>query len=65
VLRAMGVFDPIVREVAEMTYQWKQPYVVDDAKFRARFNVSATPWDAAIASTVAWGQRTYGLAAAA
>lgn len=64
VLRAVGVFQPMVRELAEMTYQWEQPYVVDDAKFRAAFGFGATPWDDAIAETVAWGRATYGRARA-
>jgi len=64
-LRAIGVFSPIVREVAEMTYQWKQPYVVDDAAFRARYGIAPTPWSEAIATTVAWGERTYRPAIAA
>lgn len=59
-LRAVGVFSPLIREVAEMTYQWRQPYAVDDSKFRARFGVAPTPWDDAVAASVAWGVRTYG-----
>ena len=55
-LRAVGVFYPMAREVAEMTYQWRQPYVLDDAKFRATFGFGATPWDEAIAESVAWAE---------
>jgi len=44
VLRAVGVFQPTIREVAEMTYQWRQPFVVEDAKFRAAFGFGPTPW---------------------
>lgn len=43
----------MMRELAEMTYQWKQPYVVDDAKFRATFGFGATPWDESIGVTTA------------
>jgi nucleoside-diphosphate-sugar epimerase len=56
VVRALGIFDRNLRELAEMTYQWKQPYVVEDAKFRAVFGIVPTPWDAAIAETVAWAE---------
>ncbi|MBS2014804.1 MAG: NAD(P)H-binding protein [Deltaproteobacteria bacterium] len=56
VVRAMGVFDPTMRELAEMTYQWKQPYVVDDGKFRQAFGFGPTPWDEAIETTVAWAR---------
>lgn len=59
-LRAAGLVSPLLREVAEMAYQWEQPYVVDDAKFRDTFGFGPTPWDPAVATTVAWGERTYG-----
>lgn len=59
-VRAIGLFDATMREVAEMTYQWKQPYVVDDAKFRTTFGLGPTPWDQAVAETVAWARATWG-----
>jgi nucleoside-diphosphate-sugar epimerase len=59
-LRAIGVFQPMVRELAEMTYQWKQPYVLDDSKFRATFGQGPTPWNEAIAMTVSWARETFG-----
>lgn len=62
VLRAAGVFSPMMREIAEMTYQWKSPFVVDDASFRARFGLSPTPWDDAVAETVSWALATWGRA---
>lgn len=65
VLRAMGVFSPVVREVVEMVYQWEQPYVVDDARIRDELGLAPTPWDDAIATTVAWARRTYAPALAA
>jgi nucleoside-diphosphate-sugar epimerase len=43
-----GVFSPMMRAAAEMTYQWKVPYVIDDSRFRATFGVSATPVDVAV-----------------
>lgn len=58
-LRGAGVFAPMLRELAEMTYQWQQPYVVDDAKFRNAFGMTPTPWDDAVAATVRWARRTW------
>jgi nucleoside-diphosphate-sugar epimerase len=58
-MRGVGLFQPLVREVAEMAYQWEQPYRVDDARFRAAFGVMPTPWDEAIARTVAWANEAY------
>jgi nucleoside-diphosphate-sugar epimerase len=64
-LRGVGVFQPIMRELAEMTYQWKQSYVVDDAKFRATFGFGATPWDESITATTTWAKATWETRAAA
>jgi nucleoside-diphosphate-sugar epimerase len=60
VARMIGIFQPTMRELAEMTYQWKQPYVLDDAKFRATFGIDPTPWDEAVAQTITWARATYG-----
>lgn len=51
-LRAAGLVVPIVRELNEMAYQWEERFVVDDARFRARFGDSATPLDEAARATV-------------
>jgi nucleoside-diphosphate-sugar epimerase len=59
-VRAVGVFDPTMRELAEMTYQWKQPYTVDDAKFRSTFGFGATAWDEAVAQTMSWAVAAWG-----
>jgi nucleoside-diphosphate-sugar epimerase len=59
VLRTAGVFSPIMRELAEMTYQWKQPFVVDDTKFRATFGLVPTAWNEAVALTLAWAKSTW------
>lgn len=64
-LRSLGVFAPMLREVAEMTYQWEIPYVLDDARFRATFGVSHTPLDEAIAATGVWARSVYARSAAA
>jgi nucleoside-diphosphate-sugar epimerase len=61
-LRGLGLFVPMLRELAEMAYQWEQPYVLDDSKFRATYGVTCTPWDEAVAETVRWGRRTFGAA---
>jgi nucleoside-diphosphate-sugar epimerase len=65
VFRAIGVFQPMMRELAEMTYQWKQPYVVDDSKFRAAFGFGATSWDDMIRVTAAWAKQNWQTRAAA
>lgn len=34
-LRAGGFVSPMTREIAEMSYQWTRPYVLDDSAARA------------------------------
>ena len=65
VFRAMGVFQPVMRELAEMTYQWKQPYSVDDSKFRAAFGFGASSWDEMIGATSNWAKQNWESRAAA
>jgi nucleoside-diphosphate-sugar epimerase len=55
-LRGVGLFQPMMRELAEMAYQWEQPYRLDDARFRAAFGLTPAPWDEAIARTVEWAR---------
>jgi len=59
-LRVAGLFIPEARELPEMIYQWQQPFILDDAAFRARFGVTATPTAEATAATVAWARARYG-----
>ena len=51
---------PILRELREMAYQWEEPFVVDDARFRARYGDLATPRAEAARQTVAWGKAAFG-----
>ena len=52
-LRTVGVFSGLVSAIADMTYQWEIPYVVDDGDFRRTFGVGPTPLPEAIATTLA------------
>lgn len=58
-LRVIGIFDPIMRENMEMTYQWQIPYVLDSAKTEEIFQVSPTPFDIAVPATLAWAKTHY------
>lgn len=53
-LRLVGLFNPTVRELDEMLYEFTQPFVVDGTKAEALLDVTPTPLDEAIAQTVAW-----------
>jgi nucleoside-diphosphate-sugar epimerase len=53
-LRLMGVFNPTLRELDEMLYEFTQPFVVDSTKAQTRLGIQPTPVGDAIAATVAW-----------
>ena len=61
-VRALGLFMPIMRELNEMLYQWDEPFVVDDSRFRTRFGVKPTPVDEAVTATATWALAHYGRA---
>jgi nucleoside-diphosphate-sugar epimerase len=54
VLRAMGLFNPGIREMIEMLYEFEEPFVVDDSDFTRTFGEQATPLREAIQRTVRW-----------
>lgn len=58
-LKTIGLFSPFMREVAEMTYQWEQPFLVDDSRFVTAFGQRATPLAEAAAVTAAWARRRF------
>jgi hypothetical protein len=58
-VKAMGVFVPLVREVGEMLYQWDEPFVIGDRRFRERFRQEPADVDEAATATVAWSQQHY------
>ena len=51
-IRAVGLVWPLMSALAEMTYQWDVPYLVDDGDFIKAFGVEATPLDDAIDATL-------------
>ncbi len=53
-LRAMGVFSPLYRELAETLYQFDQPFVMDSGASMAALELQPTPLKEAAAATVAW-----------
>jgi nucleoside-diphosphate-sugar epimerase len=60
-LRAWGLFTPVVREVAEMAYQWDTPYIVDASRFVSAFGQTPTPMDDVVRATADWARESYGL----
>ena len=50
--RIVGLFNPPVRELAEMRFQWDRPYLVDASKFAARFWSDPTPFETGLKATI-------------
>ena len=53
-LRALGLVNPMLRELAEVSYQFEQPFILDTTKYESVFGAAGTPLAAAITATVAW-----------
>ncbi len=51
-MRAAGVFVPIAREMAEMDYQWYEPFHMDAPETTRTFGLTATDLDVAIREQV-------------
>ena len=62
-LRGLGLFMPILRELREMAYQWEEPFEVDDARFRARHGAPVASRAEAARQSVEWGRAAFGGAA--
>jgi nucleoside-diphosphate-sugar epimerase len=55
-LRVLGMISPMMRGLAEMSYEFEQPFVLDTSKYESTFSTTTTPLDVAIADTIAWFQ---------
>jgi nucleoside-diphosphate-sugar epimerase len=53
-LRSLGLVNPMMRGLAEMAYEFEEPFVLDTSKFESTFGVGGTPLDVAIKETVTW-----------
>jgi nucleoside-diphosphate-sugar epimerase len=53
-LRALGLVNPMLRELAEVSYQFEQPFVLDTSKYESVFGTAGTPLAAAITATLSW-----------
>jgi nucleoside-diphosphate-sugar epimerase len=54
-LKILGWFNPLMRELPEMLYLQETPVLLDDTKLRAKLGaVHKTPYDEGIRQTLAW-----------
>jgi nucleoside-diphosphate-sugar epimerase len=64
-VRALGLFNPTIRELVELSYEFEQPFVLDTTKYQSTFGTEATPLATAIATTVEWYRGRNGMSNAA
>jgi len=53
-VRALALASPAMRGLAEMSYQFDQPFVLDTSKYQSTFGAAGTPLADAVAATLAW-----------
>jgi len=53
-LRVLGLASPMMRGLAEMSYQFDEPFVLGTSRYESAFGAAGTPLAAAVAATVAW-----------
>ncbi len=55
----LAPFNPTLREVKEMLYQFEEDFVVDSRHFTSTFGKTATPLNDAIRATLDWYRQSY------
>ena len=55
-LKVLGIFIPILREMPEMMYQYDRDYFFNSSKFDKRFNFKTTTYQEGVRQTVAVGR---------
>ena len=53
-MRMLGLFNPDIRELVEMMYEWTQPFIVDTQKAEKAFGLKPTSLKQAIHATAEW-----------
>ena len=59
-LSALGLFNPTMKALKEVWYQFEQPWVTDSSRTEQTFGLTATPFADGAAATVAWWRRHSG-----
>lgn len=57
---ALGLVVPFLREMRETRHQFERPFVLDSSQAERAFDIEATPWDEALAATIADRSRPVG-----
>ncbi len=56
-IAALGLFNPLLRELVEMLYQKEEPYVVDGGQFARQFSFTPTTLEEGVRRTIEWYRR--------
>jgi nucleoside-diphosphate-sugar epimerase len=59
VIKTLALVVPFLREIDEMSYQWEEPFVIDDRRFRAQFGQGPEDVQRAAAEAVTWAKLQY------
>jgi nucleoside-diphosphate-sugar epimerase len=54
VVRGLGLVNPMMRSLAEMAYEFEEPFVLDTTKYRTTFGNAGTPLETAVTETITW-----------
>ena len=54
IMTVLGLFNPAVREVLKVLYEFEEPFIVDHSKFERAFGADVTPHREAITETLEW-----------
>jgi nucleoside-diphosphate-sugar epimerase len=52
-LKVMGLVNPLIRELPEVAYQLREPFVLDSSAAQAMFGLAPTPWPEVLTATLA------------
>jgi nucleoside-diphosphate-sugar epimerase len=51
-IRGMGLFNSVMRELPEVAYQFEEPFILDSTAAQTTFDLAPTPWDDMLAGTI-------------
>jgi nucleoside-diphosphate-sugar epimerase len=55
-MKILGIFMPVMKELPEMMYQYDRDYFFDSSKFEKRFKFKTTTYQEGVKATVAYGK---------
>jgi len=58
-LSMVALFNPIVKEIKELSYQFEKPFIMDHSKYEKRFGIDITPYQEAIKTTLEWYEKDF------